>query len=254
MIDDDTYLVKHNLAQILKKYDHRKKLYFGHPNMFIGCDGKSKLLLLKGVTEFGQGPSFAHGGSGIVLSNGAMKVLLENLDKCIIKYKSCWAGDVRTALCLRDNGILIQNIPGFNKEPPLSLGGVHPCEKPLTFHHLLVKQIQTIWESEYEWLSLNKKTRTFSEIYTSLAEKLNITDFIADTDMPGYDIKHTDTPNAITCQELCRKTSKCVSFSYITGICWLKDAAVSGEMRVGAVSGFLRDKFVCRKSLLPFYK
>ena len=248
MIDDDTYLVKHNLAEKLSQYDHRRNLYFGQANVFAGCDGKMKLHLLTGVQKFGDGPTFAHGGSGIIISSGAMKVLLANLDNCIIKYKSCWAGDIRTALCLRDSGILLKEIPGFNSDPPLLQEGVDPCDKPLTFHHLLVKQIQQIWYSEYEWLSLNKTSRTFSEIYTSLARKQNINEYMSDTDMPGHDISHEDTPDAIACQDLCRKTSKCISFSYVSGKCWLKDTVSLTEKKIGAVSGFLRDKYICRKT------
>ena len=66
--------------------------YFGSATVFVGCDG---------VTEFGSGPEFAHGGSGILLSKAAMRLMMRNIDTCIEKYKDCWAGDVRVALCLR---------------------------------------------------------------------------------------------------------------------------------------------------------
>ena len=39
MIDDDTYILKHNLAATLRRYDHTKNHYFGNPNLFVGCDG-----------------------------------------------------------------------------------------------------------------------------------------------------------------------------------------------------------------------
>ena len=45
MIDDDTYLVKHNLAEKLGQYNYRKKLYFGQSTGFVGCDGKIKIGL-----------------------------------------------------------------------------------------------------------------------------------------------------------------------------------------------------------------
>jgi len=40
MIDDDTYLLKANLALMLKEYDHKVPYYFGNKNRFTGCDGK----------------------------------------------------------------------------------------------------------------------------------------------------------------------------------------------------------------------
>jgi hypothetical protein len=39
MIDDDTYLFKHNLAHFLADFDHTEGHYFGLPSSFKGCDG-----------------------------------------------------------------------------------------------------------------------------------------------------------------------------------------------------------------------
>jgi len=64
MIDDDTYLIMRNLAHLLKAYDPSKPYYIGNGNVFVGCDN---------VKKFGEGPSFAHGGSGIVVSRAALK-------------------------------------------------------------------------------------------------------------------------------------------------------------------------------------
>jgi hypothetical protein len=33
---------------------------------------------------------FAHGGTGIILSRGAVLKVLPILDTCIMKYKDCW--------------------------------------------------------------------------------------------------------------------------------------------------------------------
>ena len=49
MIDDDTYLLKHNLAELLSKYNHRRKYYFGQANQFVGCDGKKNQTNLKAL-------------------------------------------------------------------------------------------------------------------------------------------------------------------------------------------------------------
>lgn len=93
MIDDDTYLLVENLMYNLAKYNHNDKIYLGNPTEFQGCDG---------IKKMGEGIKFAHGGSGIIISRGAMIEMMKVIDVCIVKYKGCWAGDIRTALCLRD--------------------------------------------------------------------------------------------------------------------------------------------------------
>jgi hypothetical protein len=118
MLDDDTFMLFENLVDYLDENfpDPDAQIYLGNPNRFIGCDG---------VTKMGKGPGFAHGGSGIVLSRGAMRVLVANIDACISRYKTCWAGDVRTALCLRDNDIRLETkVLGYAICCQLIIGGL----------------------------------------------------------------------------------------------------------------------------------
>ena len=82
MLDDDTYLFVNNIETHLKTLDPSQKYYLGSPNMFVGCDG---------VKAFGEGPSFAHGGSGIVMSKASLKALVDGSDLCVEKYSGCWA-------------------------------------------------------------------------------------------------------------------------------------------------------------------
>ncbi|RKO86961.1 hypothetical protein BDK51DRAFT_26581, partial [Blyttiomyces helicus] len=109
MIDDDTFVLFENLLTFITDYDPTQLWFLGAANVFIGCDN---------IKRFGTGPFFAHGGSGILLSRATMLRLLAILPSCIHKYRSCWAGDVRTALCLRDAGVLVRGRSGFNGEPP----------------------------------------------------------------------------------------------------------------------------------------
>ncbi|KAJ3283078.1 hypothetical protein HDU76_008535, partial [Blyttiomyces sp. JEL0837] len=108
MIDDDTYLSLENLDKMLESYDPLESYYLGFANYFVGCDG---------VDSFRQGPKFAHGGSGILLSRGAVEKLMEGLDECLLRYRDCWAGDVRVGLCLRDVGVLLTPAKGFYRDP-----------------------------------------------------------------------------------------------------------------------------------------
>ena len=234
MIDDDTYLFRHNLLANLANYDHQKRFYFGSATKFMGCDG---------VTKFGQGPAFAHGGSGIIISHGAMQAMLGIMDRCIDKYKTCWAGDVRLSLCLRDAGILIDEFPGFHGDPPLMFLHEKPCHQPVTFHHLLIKQIQQIWIVEHRLSSINTFNISISDILQPMISKTQ--EYMLDLDMPGNDIINIHTKNATICQELCRKTKECIAFSYTGDTCWLKDSIPSSIIRQGVISGILSDKYKC---------
>ena len=81
MIDDDTYLFLDNLEISLKSRNWNEPHYLGVPTYFSGCDG---------VSKFGDGPFFAHGGSGIIMSRAALKKLVAIVDECIKKYHDCW--------------------------------------------------------------------------------------------------------------------------------------------------------------------
>lgn len=94
MMDDDSYIFMENIETLVSKLDPSKPIYMGSENNFVGCDG---------VKNYGDGPSFAHGGSGILVSRGALKKLVFDVDNCIIKYRDCWAGDVRT-MVKKDEG------------------------------------------------------------------------------------------------------------------------------------------------------
>ena len=196
-----------------------------------------------GYEKFSDSPAFAHGGSGIVISNGAMKTMLQNIDQCIIKYKTCWAGDVRTALCLKDSGILLSGFSQrFHGGTPYAEPLDDPCATSFVFHHLLVKQMQELWDVESKIRSLNV---TNADIFHALIGKKEGEQLQNNIDMPGHDFKTLTTPDAISCQVSCRNEPKCISFSYRNGKCWLKDARRTGKNVTGVVSGFFSDKFIC---------
>jgi hypothetical protein len=128
LIDDDTYVSAHNLMRVLAPLDHSSVFYGGGTMFFNGC----------GVRLIGSGPRFCHGGSGILLSNSALVQLVEVADACIVKYSSCWAGDVALALCLHDLSILPTSLLSFHANDP-AITAADPklrCELPATFHHV----------------------------------------------------------------------------------------------------------------------
>ncbi|KAI9225061.1 hypothetical protein BC828DRAFT_371985 [Blastocladiella britannica] len=132
LADDDTFLFLDNLLFALAVHSPDLPHYFGSGNMFRGCDG---------VEHFGDGPMFAHGGAGIVLSRAAVARVIQHLPRCTIKYSECPVGDVQLALCLRDAGVTFEPIGPlpFMQENPGIKGWVYPtdaCLRPISMHHL----------------------------------------------------------------------------------------------------------------------
>ncbi|KAJ3295501.1 hypothetical protein HDU79_009014 [Rhizoclosmatium sp. JEL0117] len=81
MIDDDSYVFVENLHKYLKQFNPDKKYYMGQANKFQGCDD---------VAVMGMGPPIAQGGTGILMSRGAIKALLKIVDQCTVQYQECW--------------------------------------------------------------------------------------------------------------------------------------------------------------------
>ncbi|KAJ3091000.1 hypothetical protein HK102_001999 [Quaeritorhiza haematococci] len=260
MIDDDTYLFVKNLKRMVDDFDPEEEHYFGVPNMFMGCDG---------VKKFGDGPAFAHGGSGIVISRGAIKKMMSGIDKCILKYKDCWAGDVRTALCLRDHRILLEGKPGFHGTPPNQKFGwpKDPCQRPITFHHLYVRQIQQIYEAVEQAReahvekpppppssvgTVTKRLSTapeylisYGDLFQAFYKDFDMASLEHDTNRPGYDYKNQPSENAAQCQDMCKSEQQCMAWALDGGRCWLKNGIPSKSSQSGVISGTFPEKYRC---------
>ena len=90
------------------------------------------------------------------MSRGALQKMLPKVDECVTRYADCWAGDIRLALCLRDINILVNaktnNVRlNFHGDAPYAekySWPSDPCEVPLTYHHLIPRRAQDIYETE----------------------------------------------------------------------------------------------------------
>jgi hypothetical protein len=107
MIDDDTFLSVPTLVQTIIKnprWNSEFPYFLGSAYVFSGCphtvDGKT-------VDE----GAFAQGGAGMLISRGGMKKLLGVVAKCMEDLWECWAGDVRTAICLKSAGVELTELP-----------------------------------------------------------------------------------------------------------------------------------------------
>jgi hypothetical protein len=137
-IDADTYVMWPNLLRWLRGKDYTKPLYFGSPAMF------------KDIT-------FGHGGTGYLVSNGAMQHVVGNNPNVAKSYEdeaanSC-CGDHVLAKLMLDHGIeLTRADPSFNGEPQYTVKFDDDkwCKPAITFHHMYPSDIEHMWEFERE--------------------------------------------------------------------------------------------------------
>lgn len=144
MIDADSYIVWPNLLTWLKQMPNpwRKKLYIGSQTQI---DGKV----------------FAHGGSGMIMSQATMhefavvnKGIAEKWDK---PMRDHCCGDYIIGVALKEMGIPLKYAwPIINGEKPLTLpfGPSHWCQPLVTMHHVGPEEMNDI--SNFE-LSRKKK-------------------------------------------------------------------------------------------------
>lgn len=230
MFDDDTWVNWPNMLLALENMPENVQ-YLGNGNVFVGCGG---------VKKFGEGPVFAHGGSGILLSHSALSKMAANetvYDSCIKKYWDCFAGDIQVALCLdRELGIRIAhpkfkdgNVYTFGADNPFTkrYGWTEdPCKRPITFHHILPQQMQKFYDIQSNFPK--HQPITFGDFFQFIhGEKSASFDGSGATSPVGKyyiqpDKGHSwgflkNEPDAKTleqCLESCEKNLKCHTFAF----------------------------------------
>ncbi|KAJ3076324.1 hypothetical protein HDU98_004308 [Podochytrium sp. JEL0797] len=243
MIDDDSYLFLESLHRLTQPLNPLRAHYLGQANKFQGCDD---------ITRMGAGPPIAQGGSGIVLSQGAMRVLLNRVDTCIVQYEECWAGDIRTALCLRDGGVRLTHARGFNGWPPQEnfVFSEEACEVPVTYHHVLPEQMYKLHEIE---TSTPHAQLTSAHMYHTFLHPLTDTTATQfrdrNTERKGKPYKNFRTSTFEECERACvRDTRRCVSwFHDDKKRCWLKKTPGGKDGKVGVWSGVIPGRYICQK-------
>ncbi|KAJ3353889.1 hypothetical protein GGF32_002747 [Allomyces javanicus] len=147
ILDDDTYMFMENLHLILDQLDGDQVYYFGKYYPSGGCPG--------GVV-WPDGPVFAHGGGGIVMSRAALTQMLSVADSCMVKYRDCFAGDIRLAQCMRDAGIKFHATVApdlFHNVAPhvANFGGYDQgtaCRRVVSFHHLTPHAMMRLYAAD----------------------------------------------------------------------------------------------------------
>lgn len=141
MIDDDTFVFADNLGRWLSTLDPNKPYYLGSA--------------VAGLNHI-----FAHGGSGIVLSRGLMKMAFQNpkTDAWMTEYaeralKEC-CGDFVLAAFLKEKLNIDLNLSVSGKRfqgEPITKVACHKqnwCAEIVTFHHTTPRDMELLWEYE----------------------------------------------------------------------------------------------------------
>ncbi len=125
IIDDDTFIFENSFFSMLNSLSEdpmRFSGFYGRGSTFSGCGqvlGKNGWAI---DNKTQQTLNFAHGGSGILLTNRALHSLSKKSGNCSARYASCWAGDIALGLCMYELGIPLQDRIG---EEYVFWGGSH---------------------------------------------------------------------------------------------------------------------------------
>ncbi|KAK0385076.1 hypothetical protein NLU13_7554 [Sarocladium strictum] len=115
---------------------------------------KDSLQYLGSKAEF-NGFTFAHGGSGFVMSGSLLRKIVTEIPDVAHKYDGlapgACCGDYLIALAAQEVGSTLGDVwPMFNGEKPstLAYGPSQWCEPLLTMHHMNAEEISKVWQFE----------------------------------------------------------------------------------------------------------
>ncbi|OCL10046.1 glycosyltransferase family 31 protein [Glonium stellatum] len=216
-IELDTYVVWDNLFRWLSHQDPSQALYVGSPVW-----PKDK-------------PVFAHGGSGIILSQGTLHTLASKGQKMRVdglpgshqfgqdlREECC--GDEVLAKVLSSHGIFLKGYwPMINGEKATTVRfgkNEQWCEPVITLHHLSEDDLDDMWHWEMKRHG-SLKPLLFEELFlhiepslapqrtnwTNLSEDIRITS----PDLPGQSLEE--------CARACSDETKCYQYQYRKDTC-----------------------------------
>ncbi|KAI9779540.1 MAG: hypothetical protein M1839_007348 [Geoglossum umbratile] len=245
-IDADTYVVWSNLLRWLKDKDHTKPLYFGAAAMF------------KDIT-------FGHGGSGYIVSNGAMRHVVGKNPNVAKLYEdeaanSC-CGDHVLAKLLLDHGIeLTRCYPTFNGETQYNTKFEDDkwCQPVITFHHMNPPDIEDLWEFERENATANRNI-LYADVYDhfvapQLVEERETWDNLSEDERWEKE-QARENGTWEECKGVCEADENCLQFSFRKGSCKTLNGVKSGwklsdsNMKSGWMLGRIKrlSEKVCRR-------
>ena len=171
-VEADTYILWASLLVWLKTMDPTQPHYHGN-QMAI------------------SGDLFAHGGSGFIVSNKALRMVVDHFHEYKDSIESFtdihWAGDCVLGKAFRESGVpftyswpILQTdhvgmLP-FTKEDGQQIDDPHKrpwCYPAVSYHHLSSDWVEDLWQFEQQWLS--KRDLVSGQVLSTLTMSTNTT-------------------------------------------------------------------------------
>lgn len=238
LMEADTSVSWTNLLQWLKTMDSNVPYYLGSQNTI-------------GDT------TFAHGGSGIVLSRQAAKQMQEKRhEEGKEAYNKRWEEETAASCCgdeILARALLEAHVP-MTMAWPLIQGETvatvdftknHWCTPPVTWHHVLPLDIDTLWQFQADWIDDHdwNTPYLYRDIFAHFVErhisvkrhswnnlsqdkKLVAPSLATDEDLNYAELKDFEQraiESESACEEACRRQPhpKCVQWMFTPGRCYL---------------------------------
>ncbi|KKK12830.1 hypothetical protein ARAM_001162 [Aspergillus rambellii] len=237
-VEADTYVVWSNLATWLARFDPEKPYYIGSPMQI-------------------SGEVFAYGGSGIVLSNAAMRLVsrhrARHFDDVERMTADNWAGDHVLGKILYDLGVsLVRSwpmlLPSSVWEFPYFAEGHNRnpwCYPAVSYHHMSPEDIQNMWLFEQQWFGFDKHAVLLHrDVFKNLIHDVILSH---SDDWDNLSSEHVREPEKSTevlgsadeCGRKCALTTDCLQFSFGSAGCCVSKLVVGGVRRPGVYSGWM---------------
>jgi hypothetical protein len=256
-VEADTYVSLHNLLPWLSKLDHKESIFAGAQVMI-------------GQTEFG------HGGSGVLLSAGAVKAMSTTYRdnqkhwEGIVAEECCGDKVIADVLKAADPPVrLLRSFPMIQGETLSSLdwSETHWCRPAVTWHHVDATGIDKLWQFDHVWRAKYgaSKPILFKDYYAAFIQPRLVA---ANGSLENWDnLSGEPAPagkkDSVACQSHCEETESCVQWVWRSDSCKVGNVVrlgwalsnrpalgsaddriekVSGEALKGAVSGWVTER------------
>lgn len=249
-IEADTFLAWSNLLEYLAKFDDARPYYIG------------KHLYINDV-EFG------YGGAGFVLSNPAMRKVVQQRATHVAEYEDFtsknWVGDCALGKVLEDVHVpLHRAFPHLQGDSPATVDPATTkidrdlwCFPAITYHHVSPAEIEELWAFEQEWyerhdITLRHRDLFMEMVRPKIAAEVGAWDNMSEgKEFNAHEHSKADSVferNAWKsfghCHALCDDQDDCLQFSFDAGSCKIASKFALGYKREGARirSGWMLDR------------
>lgn len=243
-LEADTYVLWPMLLRYLSLVDHTEPYYAGSAQ----CMGPNL---------------FAHGGSGFVVSQPAMRAVTQYYAEHKAEIEAYtdvqWAGDFVLGKALKDAGVNFTDAwPHFRGEYPGIIDYTGPegryepnaglrewCMPTVSYHHMSSDMVEGLWHWEQQWISAAGQldTLTHGDVFRGY-----VVPQMMKGEKSGWDnLSHKDgvkTSNVEECRTYCESQPSCLQYSFVheTGQCETGTAPRLGKKAESMHSGWLKDR------------